>query len=266
MTRSRHDPPRPENQLGSAPATGGPVLLSNVVSIGKGKAGAPLVRPRRQHRSPQLGFAEEVLQGANWITFASWKPGQVIAAFESSWRVPQPPTGHDDQLLYLFNGLQNEAADQILQPVLQWGVSPCGGDNSWNVIPVFVQPSIGIQKPEAGLVAVAPGTLLTGYIRLISEAGGRYRYECGFRNIPEATLTVENADPLVEAVEVLEAYNVARCEDYPDQTSTTFSAPSAAGVGGPLQAAWSKTDRITDCGQHSLLSPGGEVDIHYRTA
>src|SRR4051794_8812134 len=74
-------------------------------------------------------------RGHGWITTAYWETtaSEAVTEFRSTWKVPPEPERRGGQLIYLFNGITNEARNAILQPVLQWGTSPAGGGPYWAV-------------------------------------------------------------------------------------------------------------------------------------
>jgi hypothetical protein len=86
--------------------------------------------------------------GAGWICATFWNnnTGSPFSVIRTTWSVPAFPTTESGQLIYLFNGLQVQVTGSnpaltglhILQPVLQWGVSPDGGGRNWAVASWFV--------------------------------------------------------------------------------------------------------------------------------
>lgn len=71
--------------------------------------------------------------------------------------------------LFFFNGLQDKFHDAnlILQPVLQFGHSGCGGGKSWNFISFMVSDS---GRAHCGKVLrVKEGDILTGLMSKIDE-------------------------------------------------------------------------------------------------
>jgi hypothetical protein len=237
----------------------------NVITVPEGKVG----KPRKKPKPPKGGkeFLDVQILPTNWITYATCKGDQPITVLESTWQVPQPPVQNNGQLLFIFNGLQNASASQIIQPILQWGVDPSwGGGPSWYAMPLFVNADAGdVLVPSAGLTPVAPGANLTGYVRMVGQAAGSFTYECGFVGVPQPPLSVQT-DMMVEAVEVLEAYGIVQAANYPAQAVTTFSAATMTVAGAPVHPAWAKVDRITNYNQHTVPWPDGHVDIHYGAA
>ena len=208
--------------------------------------------------------------GSGWITYASWRAASdtVITALTTTWTVPAAPTSQSGQLVYLFNGLQDEPGSQILQPVLQWGVSPDGGGPFWSVASWFVDPNGHAFKSPT--VAVNEGDTLTGVMMLTGRSEQGFNYSCEFVGIGETTLRTVSISQMVNPVVTLECYAIQSCANYPNIPKTTMRAIGLDTSQGPLTPRFAASDDITDCGQHAIVvsnSPGnGEVDLYYRQA
>ena len=207
--------------------------------------------------------------GSGWITYAAYtEPATNIITFmTTTWVVPPEPTRHDSQLVYLFNGLQDNPVTHILQPVLQWGVSPDGGGNRWAVASWFVDSSGNAFKTP--LVNVNPGDVLTGVMRMTSQSGGRFNYTCQFAGLAGTLLTVNNTNQLVMPVETLECYSMSECRDYPHTLLTSMRSISVNTATASLPLNFSAVNRVTECGQHTIVvsnaASGGQVDLYYTT-
>jgi len=92
--------------------------------------------------------------------FAFYNATSQATVFDRTWKVPRAPVGVQGQLLYLFTGLVNTwsppfaagteedstllgmqlaaGAEDIIQPVLQWGAGPAGGGNCWSMASWYV--------------------------------------------------------------------------------------------------------------------------------
>ena len=167
--------------------------------VGHHATGEDATRPDRLARATlrlaRNTFASEDLPalGSGYITYAAWTngTGRAISSFSTTWTVPPPPRTQSGQLLYLFNGLEDSPVTHILQPVLQWGVSPNGGGNSWAVASWWVDNSNNATKTP--LVQVNPGDILVGVMTLLSQSGGSFSYSCEFSNISGTRMTVQGA-------------------------------------------------------------------------
>jgi hypothetical protein len=201
--------------------------------------------------------------GSGWITYTYWTNSSAtpISYFNTNWTVPPAPAVNSGQTIFLFNGLQN--ANNILQPVLQWGPSAAGGGNYWAIANWYV----GNNTVYSNLIPVTSGTNLQGIMSLIGGSGSTYSYTSAFAGYPSITLTVNNIPKLYWAAESLEAYGVASCSNYPNTAKTRLSAIELRV--GSLQAplSWGVANAVTDCGQHATVvsqgTPNGIVDIYY---
>lgn len=214
-----------------------------------------------------LGETVEAALNEGWITYATWvnETGNPISAFRTTWTVPEPPATESNQLIYLFNGLQDVEGTVILQPVLQWGYSEAGGGPYWSVGSWYV--TSGEQAFHTPSFRVEPGDSVVGVMELVGRQGATFGYRSSFSGIVGTSMTVHGAPELVACFETLEAYNVTQCSDYPANDMTTFGA-IAIEAGGNVVLDWSAMDDIVDCGQHCVIgsnaNPGGSVELHYR--
>jgi len=150
--------------------------------------------------------------------------------------------------------------------VLQWGVSPDGGGNSWAIASWWVDSSNNAYKTP--LVSVNPGDTLVGVMTLLSQAAGSFSYKCEFEGIAGTSLTIQNANELVMPVQTLECYDLTQCSDYPNTDKTAMTAIAIKAGNDFLSPTWNADNAVSDCGQHTIIvsnaSPGGEVDLYYR--
>jgi hypothetical protein len=210
--------------------------------------------------------------GSGWITYASYiEPAATrIREMWTTWTVPPPPTRQDGQLIYLFNGLQDIPVTQILQPVLQWGVSPDGGGNSWAVANWLVPASTTAPTYKSPLVAVNPGDTLVGGMKLLDHHAGGFDFWISFfDNIPGANLSIYSYTQFVMPVEVLECYTLVECRDYPNALLTSMRNIDVRDSNGSLALSFVNTDQVKDCGQHTIVvsnnAGAGQVDLYYTT-
>ena len=99
-----------------------------------------------------------------------------------------------------------------------------------------------------------------------------FSYKCEFERMAATVLFAESVRELTKCFETLEAYNVAKCSDYPAADYTTFRAIDIQiGPVDPVNPAltWMRENTVVDCGQKAVVisnvNPGGEVDIYYKT-
>jgi len=207
-------------------------------------------------------------QAGGWSTWATWnnQSAKPINSISTSWIVPADPTNQSGQLIYLFNGLQDRAGSQILQPVLQWGTSGAGGGAFWSVASWHVD-----SKNQAFCtpsIRVKPGDQLVGVITLVaSYANDTHNYRCEFQGIAGTSLMALGLSELSAAEQTLEAYGVASLDQYPAATLTKMTGISVD-LGGPDAISW-QADTMPNplFGEHTDIvsnsNPGGEVDLFY---
>jgi hypothetical protein len=207
--------------------------------------------------------------GSSWIVYARFieSAANVIASMTTSWVVPPAPTALHEQLIYLFNGLQDSPVTHILQPVLQWDVPPRGGEASWAVASLFVHSSGHLH--HSSFVNVSPGDVLTGVMRMTGRNGSQFNYSSEFAGIPGTLLNVTDANQLVMPVEALECYLMSSCADYPGTLQTSMQAIDVRTATGSIDLSFSPVNRVTDCGQHAVVvsnaAAAGQVDLYYRS-
>jgi hypothetical protein len=167
----------------------------------------------------------------------------------------------------LFNGLQGgNLYGLILQPVLQWGISPAGGGNYWAIANWFV--SGDGQFFYDTLIKVNPGTRLQGVIKLTSVSNNLYSYNSSFTGYSTG-LQINNTSELTTTYIGLEAYNINGCDEYPkDERIKMFNIQIVLdSIYPPL--IWNTYDRVTSCGQYTRIinkSPNnGQIDIYFHT-
>ena len=206
--------------------------------------------------------------GTGWITYAYWtnNTGNPISSFRTSWRVPHAPTKSSGQTIFLFNGIDSsDPSAAILQPVLQWGVSAAGGGPYWSVASWYVQGNGAAIHTD--LVRVNEGDDLVGLMELTGQSGSKFSYTAEFDGINNTTLPVQNVDELIWCNETLEAYDITSCSDYPNNIYTAMQhIQIETGTTTPA-LNWTAVDRVTDCGQHTIVvsnsATDGEVDLFY---
>ena len=208
-------------------------------------------------------------QAGGWSTWATWnnQSGQPIRSIVSSWIVPAPPTTQSGQLIYLFNGLQDQAGSEILQPVLQWGTSGAGGGDFWSVASWHVD-----SKNQAFCtpsIRVNPGDQLIGAMTQVgSFSDGTHNYLCEFQGIPGTSLMALGLTELTAAEQTLEAYGVTSLDEYPAASETKMTQIAIELSGGPAQLAWMANTMTNPLfGEKTVIAsnvnPGGEVDLFY---
>jgi len=219
--------------------------------------------------SPAVSTSQDLAGlGGGWVTWAIWTnaTGVAISSFATSWVVPPAPSSDSGQLIYLFNGLQDQTGGEILQPVLQWGVSGAGGGSYWSVASWHVDSNgHAFCTPT---VPVHVGDALIGLMTLSVQGDGSLNYACQFKGIPGTSLLALGLADLVQATETLEVYNLTGSTDYPHAQMTAMSGIDIQLMGNPAPLGWVANVMSNPAfGEHTTIvsnaTPGGEVDLYY---
>lgn len=204
-----------------------------------------------------------------WIIYSGWTndTSSPITFFSTDWVVPPPPATNNGQLIYLFNGIENSGFNVILQPVLQWGVSPAGGGNYWAIANWYVgSPQSGLAC-HSSLVPVNTGDTLRGIMTLTGQSGSRFDYNSSFEGY-NTDLPVTAIEELVWANETLECYGFKQFSDYPNINGTAMTAIELKTGDTEAVPDWQAFNNVTDNGQNCQIisnsSPNGEVDLNYK--
>lgn len=241
---------------------------------------------------------------ANWTTYALWQntasPTSPITDFETTWVVPgTPQVTTDSQVIFIFNGISRTDQTDILQPVLQWGVSAAGGTTGWGIANWYVwdDGNGNHYAAHSYLMAVSSGTSITGIISNTgTEADGSFDYSSSFSGYSNSLAVIEGdtyygtangvagsvvfpfmgPEPL--ASEVLEVYhydssgniqyNPVQSADYPQQDYVAMTNIQLSVGGTPQSLSWTAyTGTPASFGEHTVIpsgSGGSEVDLYFQ--
>ena len=208
-------------------------------------------------------------QSGGWVTWASWsnKTGTAISSFSTSWEVPPAPASASDQLIYLFNGLQDPNGNEILQPVLQWGQSGAGGGANWSVASWHVDSNNHAFCTPS--VPVNPGDVLTGVMTLTATyEDGTRNYSSEFLGIPGTKLMALGIVELTDAEETLEVYGLTDPSEYPNAPNTAMKQINLQTGGNAAPVQWAANSMAApQFGEHTEIvtdgGVGGETDLYY---
>ncbi|MFT3838603.1 MAG: MYXO-CTERM sorting domain-containing protein [Myxococcaceae bacterium] len=155
--------------------------------------------------------------------------GTPMIHMTSIMQVPANPSTNSGQLDYFFPGASPTNADSILQPVLQYGVSPIGGGTKWGIgsWSCDVVTSAGCHGSD--LKDVASGDVILGTIDGTNcDTGGHCDWAITTTDLTNGETTTLNTTGDIHAYPwlfsgVLEAYSVTKCTDYPANGTEAFS-------------------------------------------
>jgi hypothetical protein len=162
-------------------------------------------------------------QGNGWQVFAFYNATKKATVFDGVWNVPGQPQNPQSQLLYLFTGMVNvwtpvdedftpDQTEDIIQPVLQWGVGPAGGGSYWSMASWYVA-DVAIHSE---LKKTAFGHSIYGTMH--KTGANTWKIISMDKNTAVSTdLNVQRDNTYVEpwAFVTLEVYKVQACNAYP---------------------------------------------------
>lgn len=172
--------------------------------------------------------------GNGWVEGDEWKASlsstDNIDYLGGIWTVPTYPE-LDGAVLYIFNGIEPTNRAWLLQPVLQFGLTPAGGGNYWGIASWIVNDTgYAFHSP---LVTVYPGDVISGYTWLTSTSGSTNYWEVvaqdtnsGFYSWIAVSNSVQHWTLAFRGV--LEAYNVTSCSQFPSNKRIFFSDSEVA--------------------------------------
>jgi hypothetical protein len=207
--------------------------------------------------------------GSGWVTYAWWlnDSGSPISQLSTQWTVPPPPTTQSSQTVFLFNALEDARKNDLVQAVLQWGISHAGGGSYWAIGNWYIDTTGHVSFSQ--LVQVQPGDVLTGTISMTKQNNNAFSYVSSFLGYPEIDMLADGVSELVWAAHTLEAYQIGNCSDYPNTPTTSMCSISIAAGGAAPPVMWLIKNVSTDCGESSSVAnagnPGGQIDISYRS-
>jgi hypothetical protein len=195
---------------------------------------AIVTRPRA--RTEGLGNSPGT--GNGWVEADQWNvplnSNDDIDYMAGTWAVPSYPS-ENGALIYLFNGIEPSNGSWILQPVLQYGVSPAGGGNYWSIASWLVSSKQAFYSP---LETVYPGNSIKGFIEMTGISGNTKYWEVEAKDATTGAYSILSAYVSGEHwtwayAGVLEAYNVTSCSQFPANGREVFKG-SVVDHGFPL--------------------------------
>jgi hypothetical protein len=188
--------------------------------------------------------------------------GQKFDVLTATMTVPTNPTQTTPQTIYYFPGLESTLDNNcgIMQPVLQWGVSPAGGGAYWSIGSWWWGTT---NQAHTGLVRVNSGDQIHGYMVLVSGIwqittllnGGYatglniFLNSCRYNLAFPATFEVDGATPIDSCNQVpagsvaFNSIGLAVGNGYPDWNWVTFSPTAWFPIGStPPKCGWGITN------------------------
>lgn len=210
------------------------------------------------------------IKADGWITYAYCIMLNPII-FSTNYKVPAQPKESNSQLIYIFTGLGGGGTwSRILQPVLQWGVSPAGGGDYWAICNWYVFGNGEFFHDS--LIKVNQGDELKAVIMQTSFDNKRYSYTSYFDGYSSG-LHILNEDELNTAYIVFETYNVKRKEEYPTDEKIRFNNIKLNSGIDEHYGTWTSFDDWNnpknDLGQKTKIvfnnRESGIIEIHFHS-
>lgn len=213
-----------------------------------------------------------------WLAYADWTytaSGYSIGSYDASWTLPSSPTSSNGQTIFLFNGLESSSSGTfIIQPVLQWGSSACGGGPYWEMAAWYVTSSSYVCSTLMNVSYSAISGQMSGSNCQSSNGecdwvitGTQFQNGVGY----STTLSYSGQSQLDDLAlywssVTLEAYNIAKCSDFPSG-SVTFSDLSFVSDVSPWQyptPVWNTTAvNFDDCGEAVTVNSPTSVTLTF---
>lgn len=155
-----------------------------------------------------------------WV--ATWYDSSTeIKKLTASWVVPTAPKANG-ALIYLFPSIEpSGSGGAIVQPVLQYGVSPAGGGNYWAMANWYVTSTT---RAYTLPVQVKAGDSITGTMSRDSSLSGTWGVSYAVGGVTRSQL-FSTAYTSWKAVQggVLEVYSITACNQLPASNGVTFT-------------------------------------------
>jgi hypothetical protein len=157
--------------------------------------------------------------GHSWIEYASITTSSAYGQIYAEWEVPGNPANDDGQIVFLFNGLEDDKGDvTIIQPVLGWNNDYT---NAWSI--AAWNCCVNGEVNEATPAPANPGDHLEGYVFNNCNGGTKV---CNSWDIVIVDEENGNVSQLIDTTNygqtfnwafggVLEVYSITQCGDYP---------------------------------------------------
>ena len=229
-------------------------------------------------RRPLPGY-----EATTWVTDAELQNTSAgsITSFSTNWVVPNIPASNDNQVLYIWDGLENSTQSDVIQPVLQWGNGAVANTSGgWLIANFYVWGPSSDQAAISSSVFVSPGTILEGTITYTGQqSDGSYNYTSSFTDlssgqpfdnsltviggeqygpvvspsVPESVLAFEALEAYTDANDVI-TYGVTQPSDYPAyQNYVMFYDPAVAINGTSAVANWTAQSDDTQWGESTRI-------------
>lgn len=207
-----------------------------------------------------------------WITWLEWayEEDEPLTLFSATWVVPEPPETRANQRVYLFNCLQDDGNNRLLQPVLEWSDLAETGGPAWTVSSWYITSEPALDPTfhfMTNFSQVNVGDRITGVLSAAPTGAGSVDYVCEFAGIPDSRLAIKSVAALPTARIALEAYRIGQgvCDEFPDTSTIPFtSIDLRAGAKAPPPVWTIQHASPRSCFSSRVVNPGnpgGAIDV-----
>jgi len=203
----------------------------------------------------------DLTHGPAWKAWTEYNNPSKVTALYGEWKVPPPPTTSEAQILYYWNGVEPEDNSAVLQPVLQYGLTPAGGGNYWGLASWYVSDSDAFVTQ---LMRVNPGDVVQGDNLILSN--GSWVITGGKLGTTQTVSLVYKppSNDYTWAYQVLEAYSVANCQvDYPTTGTIVFENIAVKVNGQSVVPTWNTQTKNPTCKERAGVMSPTEVSISW---
>ena len=200
-----------------------------------------------------------------WVTNDTNIPADGVGRLDAQIYTPTLPSdldaGKSTVFLWVGTEFESKSTVSVLQPVLSVGPSAAGGPPRttwgaacWYVGPLhtFVSDFIDVSASE---VVDTSMVLKDGKWTVSAAVGGS-----------NATLTVSAAITLKqsEALVAMEAFQISKCSQYPNQYGTYFNnLQLQSASGAPFSPQWFTHDYVTACNSSTTIHQPSYVSMYW---
>jgi len=197
------------------------------------------------------------LHGPAWKAWAEYNNSAAVTRLTTAWTVPPSPPSFTNQILYYWNGIEPTQNTAVLQPVLQFGETPAGGDNYWAIASWYVSD---ITAQFSDLVKCTINTVV-GDLSVDNSGSWTVTGVCS----PQKTVLTYNPKdtPYTWAYPcVLEAYEVTDCNNqYPSSNKLSFTNVQVEVAGSQVTPTWVPQTKNNLCQEHVTVTSTQQVTL-----
>lgn len=216
----------------------------------------------------KIALHPELTYYSGWVALAGQSFASPIEQFSAEWTVPPSPSFNFLTTLFFFPGLEDQhpKGSLILQPVLQYGFSGCGGGPFWSFTAFIV--NLEGRALCGKMLRVNEGDRLLGNITRTGE--GAYDVSAQVLSGSNSQISVKSIENLnVElkyAAVVMEGIRIYSCKAYPSNHQLEFSNIKVKLADDSFpRLSLQPTVSHTECGQNVQIK-GGKVVVKFESS